>query len=92
MREMTAEKAATEIRQAYGTWKTQGGEGWMRTVEIFRRADLSLDEAAAGVRHLLRTEPTFTAAHDPARLEQTEDDRACQIPLGRDTVGLVVWG
>ena len=54
MRTMTTEKAATEIRRAYGTWKAQGGQGWMPTREIFNRADLGLDEAADGIRHLIR--------------------------------------
>ncbi|GGN86425.1 hypothetical protein GCM10010112_68000 [Actinoplanes lobatus] len=92
MRQMTAEKAAEIIRRAYGTWKSQGNEGWMKTVEIFDRADLTIEEAAEGIRHLFRAGEGFNASDDPARNEHTELERACQIPLRRDDViGLVRW-
>lgn len=91
MRNMTSEQAGIEIRRAYDTWTAQGNRGWMRTVEIFDRADLSLAEAAEGVRYLNRNAPGFSAAADPARLEWTDAQRAAQIPLGHEDIGLIVF-
>lgn len=91
MRTMTGDRAATEIRRAYGTWRTQGGTGWMPTRELFTRTDLSLDEATAGVRHLTRASEGFIAAPDPARGAWTGEDQATQIPFGGETVGLLIW-
>jgi hypothetical protein len=91
MRNITAEQAGTEIRRAYDTWTAQGNSGWMRTVEIFNRADLSIAEAAAGISHLNRAGGTFCASDDPARLEWTAEIEAAQIPVGPELIGLIVW-
>lgn len=91
MRNMSPEQAANEIRRAYDTWATQGGEDWMLTAEIFDRADLSLAEATAGVSFLNRHDRSFHASPDYARNERTEQERACFLPLGDDQIGLVSW-
>lgn len=90
MRKMTAERAAAQIAQAYSTWTTQGNEGWMKTIEIFNRTDLSMAEATDGVSHLNRAREGWIFAHDPGRLDQSDEDLAAEIPLGPEKVGILL--
>lgn len=90
MRNIGGERAAKQITQAYGTWTTQGNAGWMKTTEIFDRTDLSMQEATEGVEFLNASRTGWIFAHDPARLDQSAEDIAAEIPFGPEKVGILI--
>ncbi|MGC5033094.1 hypothetical protein [Micromonospora sp. DT229] len=80
MRTMTTERAATEIKRAYGTHTSQYGPGaLMSMAQLAERVDLTADEIADGARHLAR--------NDRARLTP-ESNQKMLTPLDRE---LAVW-
>lgn len=92
MREMTAEKAAAEIKRAYGTYRTLPGTNeYMMISSIADRVDLTIQEIHAGIRHLKRTDPAFHLIPESNQKALTPTDRAYAIDFGNQPKHLITW-
>lgn len=88
MRTMTAEKAATEIRRAYGPGRR--GE-WMTVTALTHRLDLTIDEITAGVLHLLAHDDAFEVMPESNQKILTAEDRGNRIWFAGDWNDLISW-
>ncbi|MEU7978267.1 hypothetical protein AB0B63_07015 [Micromonospora sp. NPDC049081] len=95
MTEMTAERAATEIRRAYNTWTSQYGhdhnDGWMPVGTLAERVDLTHEQITDGVLHLARTDRQFdTSPQSYAGLRTALDDEYA-VWVGGQWKHLLTW-
>lgn len=91
MREMTAEKAASQISQAYRTYAAQYDRTWMPVREIADRVDLTLDEIRTGVLHLMSTDRGFIVIPESNQKTLTAEDRANRLWIGNQHKDLIGW-
>ncbi|MGW4467487.1 hypothetical protein [Micromonospora sp. NPDC004704] len=92
MRAMTAERAANEIRRAYGTFNTQHGQGaWMSIRSIAERTDLTAQEIAEGCRHLISTDPSFNLIPESNQKMLTAIDHELAVWSGNQRKHLISW-
>lgn len=92
IREMTTEKAATEIRRAYQTYRTLPGTNeWMMIAEIVDRVDLTKDEITAAIRHLNRTDQRFHVIPESNQKSLTRKQRAAEVIIGNQRKHLIGW-
>ncbi|BAL87207.1 hypothetical protein AMIS_19870 [Actinoplanes missouriensis 431] len=83
MTTITAEQAAIQIKQAYATEMRQRGEqsGWVTVVALMNRLDLTVEQMAAGARHLAR-QGGWAVAPTSNQKTLTDLDRACALWIG----------
>jgi hypothetical protein len=92
MREMTAEKAAGQIKRAYEVYRTQPGTNeWMMIADLQDRVDLTANEIKAGILHLNRTERQFTAIPESNQKVLTGRERAAAVMIGNQAKHLIGW-
>lgn len=94
--EITAERAAAEIRRAYNVWTAQHGpdhnDGWMPVGELAERVDLTHEQITAGVQHLVRTDRGFDASPQSYPGLRTPLDEAYAVWTGGQLKHLITWG
>lgn len=92
MRLITAERAANEIRRAYGTYTTQHGQGeWMMIADIATRVDLTKDEIHAGLRHLKATDRRFNLIPESNQKVLLPVEREYAVWYGNQWKHLISW-
>jgi hypothetical protein len=88
---MNAERAAREIKRAYGTFAGQYGQGWMMLAEVANRVDMDHDSLTAGVLFLMRTEDRFHVIPESNQKVLTKDERAAAVWIGNQWRHLIGW-
>lgn len=88
MREMTAEKAAKEIRRAYGTI----GQEFASLLQVSDLVDLTKEEITAGILHLMRTDPAFYACPEANQKVLSLADHQAAVTIGNQAKHLISWG
>lgn len=90
----TAEQAAEKIRRAYRLrvlQEPEHGNRWMTLADIWGMFDLTHDELAAGVLHLVDTDRAFTAIPESNQRALTAEQRRAAVRIGGQDNHLITW-
>ena len=85
---MNKSEAAQQITKAYNLQKRTG---WATMVEVAEVTDLTPEQMAAGVRHLLATDVNFEVMPESNRKILGPMDLAYAVPFAGDDNHLMTW-
>ena len=88
---MSENKAATEIRKVYSTYRTLPGTNqYMMISEIENRADLTREQIREGILALLG-EPGFLVLPESNQKALSPEARAAAVNIGNQDKHLIAW-
>lgn len=85
---MNKEASAQQITTAY---TRQGLAGWATMVQVAEATDLTPEQFAQGVRHLIDTDARFEVMPESNRKILTAMDRLYAVPFAGDDNHLMIW-
>ncbi|GGM14413.1 hypothetical protein [Micromonospora yangpuensis] len=93
MRIMPTERAAAEIRRAYGVYRAQHpeGTGWMSLATLADRLDLTHGEIETAILHLVRTDRQFTVVPESNQKMLTVADWDAAVWIGGQWKHWISW-
>jgi len=91
MREMTTEKAADEIRRAYGATAAGRPNEWMTIAHLRDMVDLNTDEITDAIKHLNSTDAAFHVIPESNQKVLTDRERDAEVIIGNQRRHLIAW-
>ncbi|MEU7590667.1 hypothetical protein AB0A95_30795 [Micromonospora sp. NPDC049230] len=89
---MTTERAAKEIRRAYGALAGTTPDYLMSLVDLRNMVDLTTDEITAGVIHLLQADRNFVCWPESNQKVLRPEERIAAIRVGNQPKHWIGWG
>lgn len=91
MREITAERAANEIRRAYGALAGTQTAYPMSLVDLRNMLDLTSEEITAGILHLTVTDRMFLCTSEANQKVLLPEEREAAIYIGDQPRHWITW-